>query len=264
MGGGSSRAPEPIDPCPGKTRAIRDLNDRINDLNNRIWNLSNAYQSISGQFAISQQNLSASQASDEQHTRERDNYNRLYTNDETVTIPALTTERDLLIAIRDRLMVELGQSATSNQMANELGTALTNANQLSSDANVALDLDNLHTKEKLYAGIRLQNETLRNKYNEIQNHFTTDDQKSFYQQQQVDFMNSLNNWLSLVYILLFVILALLLFVTKNEKNLYFYKLPVLILFLIAPFLLPFFIDNGISVLRYIHAFVNVNAYTNEY
>jgi len=145
-----------------------------------------------------------------------------------------------------------------------LGAMVTTSNQLATQTNVALNLDNLHTKEKLYAGIRVQNASLLNKYNEIQNKFTTDDQKSFYEQQQVDFMNSMNTTFSIIYVLLFVILALLLFVTKNERNLYFYKIPMLLLFILFPFLALFVIDGGIAVLKYIYAFVNVNAYTNNY
>jgi len=268
---GSAPRWQPPDPCPGKTREIRDLNgrirdlsNRINDLNNQNWNLNREYQSVAGQLTTTRQDLSASQASDQQHTQERDNYNRLYTKHETVTIPALTTERDGLIAIRNQLITELGQSVSSNQMANILGATVATSNQLATQENVALNLDNLHTKEKLYAGVRVQNASLLNKYTEIQNKFTTDDQKSFYEQQQVDFMNSMNTTFSIVYVLLFIILALLLFVTKNERNLYSYKIPVLILFLLFPFLALFVIDGGIAVLKYIYAFVNVNAYTNNY
>lgn len=272
MGNGRSIDPAPPpDPCPGKTRAINDLNgrirelsDRINDISEQKMNLDRNYQSVSGQLTTTQQNLSASQASDLLHTQQRDNYNRLYTRDETVTIPALTTERDGLIAIRDQLITELGQSVSSNQMANTLGATVTASNQVATQANVALNLDNLHTKEKLYAGIRVQNASLLNKYNEIQNKFTTDDQKSFYEEQQVEFMNSMNTTFSIIYVLLFVILALLLFVTKNEKNLYFYKIPVLLSFMLFPFLAIFVIDGGITVLKYIYAFVNVNAYRNDY
>lgn len=262
--GGSAPRFEPVDPCPKQTRKIRDLNDRIRDLSNRINDLNRQYQSVAGQLTTTRQDLSVSQAADLLHTQERDNYNRLYTKHETVTIPALTTERDGLIAIRNQLITELGQSVSSNQMANTLGATVATSNQLATQANVALNLDNLHTKEKLYAGVRVQNASLLNKYTEIQNKFTTDDQKSFYEQQQVDFMNSMNTTFSIVYVLLFIILALLLFVTKNERNLYFYKIPVLILFLLFPFLALFVIDGGIAVLKYIYAFVNVNAYTNNY
>jgi hypothetical protein len=273
MGGGGSRfSPPPVpDPCPGKTREINALSGMIGDLSNRIrtlsqqvWRLNNDYQSVSGQLTTTQQNLSASQASDLLHTQERDNYNSLYTKDETVTIPALKTERDALIARRDQLIMELAQSVSSNQVSNTYGSAAVTSGESSTQKNVALDLDNLHTKEKLYAGVRVQNASLLNKYNEIQNKFTTDDQKSFYEEQQVEFMSSMNTALSIIYVLFFVILVLLLFVTKNEKNLYFYKIPVLLSFMLFPFLAIFVIDGGIAVLKYIYAFINVNAYRNDY
>jgi hypothetical protein len=263
MGGSGSR-PREIDPCPGKTRAIDDLRGQVNSLNNNLYNLNNSYNNLNAEYNSVSGQLNTSLASDAAHTQALNNLQILYNKDENVTIPSLKTERDGLIAIRNLLTTQLGQSASANLTANAHADAATNSGNFAIDANVALDLDNLNTKEKLYSGIRVQNTTLLNKFNEIQNNFTTDDQKSFYEQQQVDFINSANTVLSFVYLLFFIVLALLLFVPKNEKNLYSYKIPVLILFLIFPFVALFLIDIFISTISYLYAFVNVNAYTKDY
>jgi hypothetical protein len=162
MGSGRSRLPPP-DPIGDLHREIRGLNDRVNVLNNHINNLNNIDRVKQRAINNLKDNLRISNNSDILHTGERDNYNRLYTADETVTIPALVTERDTLIAIRDDLYTKLGKSESSNKMTNDAAQTLAdNTTQLSSQT-VALDLQNYDTKLKLYEGIRVQNRTLMEK-----------------------------------------------------------------------------------------------------
>jgi hypothetical protein len=263
MGSGRSRLPPP-DPIGDLHREIRGLNDRVNDLNNHINNLNNIDRVKQRAINNLRDNLRISNNSDILHTGERDNYNRLYTADETVTIPALVTERDTLIAIRDDLYTKLGKSESSNKMTNDAAQTLAdNTTQLSSQT-VALDLQNYDTKLKLYEGIRVQNRTLMEKNDEIQGKFNADDQKVFYQSQLVEFLNKLNNGFSIIYLFLYVILILLLFLIKNPGDFYYYKLPLVIGFFIYPFIAIYLIDFVIYFFDFAYSVINANAYTNNY
>ena len=263
MGGGRSRLPPP-DPIGDLNREIRGLNNRVNDLNNHINNLNNIDRVKQRSIDNLKDNLRISNNSDILHTGERDNYNRLYTNDETVVIPALVSERDTLIAIRDDLYTKLGKSESSNKMTNDAAQTLAdNTTQLSSRT-VALDLQNYDTKLKLYEGIRVQNRTLMEKNDEIQGKFNADDQKVFYQSQLVEFLNKLNNGFSIIYLFLYVILILLLFLIKNPGDFYYYKLPLVIGFFIYPFIAIYFIDFVIYFFDFAYSVINAIAYTNNY
>lgn len=263
MGGGGSRLPPP-DPIGDLRREIRGLNNRVNELNNNINYLTDVNRIKQRAIDSLDNSLQISKNSDILHIRERDNYNRLYINDETVVIPALVSERDTLIAIRDELYAKLGESESSNKMTNDAAKTLADtANKVSGTA-VALDINNLETKDKLYKGIRVQNRTLMEKNDEIQGKFNADDQKVFYQSQLVEFLNKLNNGFSIIYVFMYVILILLLFLIKNPNDFYYYKLPIVIGFLIYPFIAIYFIDFVIYFFSFAYSVINANAYTNNY
>jgi len=115
-----------------------------------------------------------------------------------------------------------------------------------------------------YSGIKMQNNTIMKKYKDIQNKFSTDDQKVFYENQQIDVLNSVNNILFIIYIFLIVVLIALLFIVKNERNLYYYKIPVLLVFLIYPFVALLLFDLLVYIGKMIYTMMNGNAYTNDY
>lgn len=265
MGGRGSRPiPPPPDPCEYVKRQ-RDDNRNAYFQKEREWaEVTHRYNVTSNELSQKAQALTASENSDRYHAGEMNRFKGLYNVDETQVIPALTAERDTLTAIVDRLRTSLGQSEYSNLIGGQLAALVTEARAELSDETVALSLDNIATKDKLYSGIRVQNNTFLNKYNEIENKFTTDDQKVFYEKQQVEFMNSLNSILSIIYVVCFIVLLSLLFFVKNENSFYYYKLPLLLGFLLYPVFIMILIDAVIYILQLAYAAANSNAYTNDY
>jgi hypothetical protein len=116
--------------------------------------------------------------------------------------------------------------------------------------------------KNFYNSIVNQNKQLDAEIQNYKNNYSTDDQKVFYQSQQVDYLNLFNSYLFIIYYALFLVLCYFLYYSKTLSK--YMRIGMVILILLYPFIIMTVEKNIFVVLMYIFAVINGNAYIKNY
>lgn len=111
-----------------------------------------------------------------------------------------------------------------------------------------------------YNSIVNQNSQLDYETQKYKNIYSTDQQKSNYQSQQLDILNTWNSYLFIIYYVFVLILCYFLY---YSKTLFIYmKVSILLSLLLYPFIINTIETNLYNAIRYTFAIINGNVYTN--
>ena len=113
-----------------------------------------------------------------------------------------------------------------------------------------------------YNSIVNQNKQLDTEIQNYKNNYSTDDQKVFYQSQQVDYLNLFNSYLFIIYYSLLVVLCYFLYYSKTLSK--YMRIGMVILITLYPFIIMTIEKNIFVILMYIFAVINGNAYIKNY
>jgi hypothetical protein len=116
--------------------------------------------------------------------------------------------------------------------------------------------------KNFYNSIVNQNKQLDAEIQNYKNNYSTDDQKVFYQSQQVDYLNLFNSYLFIIYYALFLVLCYFLYYSKTLSK--YMRIGMVILITLYPFIIMTIEKNIFVVLMYIFAVINGNAYIKNY
>lgn len=116
--------------------------------------------------------------------------------------------------------------------------------------------------KNFYNSIVNQNKQLDAEIQNYKNNYSTDDQKVFYQSQQVDYLNLFNSYLFIIYYALLVVLCYFLYYSKTLSK--YMRIGMVILITLYPFIIMTIEKNIFVVLMYIFAVINGNAYIKNY
>jgi hypothetical protein len=116
--------------------------------------------------------------------------------------------------------------------------------------------------KNFYNSIVNQNKQLDAEIQNYKNNYSTDDQKVFYQSQQVDYLNLFNSYLFIIYYALFLVLCYFLYYSKTLSK--YMRIGMVILITLYPFIIMTVEKNIFVVLMYIFAVINGNAYIKNY
>jgi DNA repair exonuclease SbcCD ATPase subunit len=253
MGGRNSR---PSPPPPPRTiwlpapppEIIYNYVDYRNEINNLQNNINQLNQNIADLTSyISEAKTKNSNIEKQNSEYINDIYNK---ENEIIT---LTYERDQLINNLNIAKQQYDNLQNSISLADDqLNVVKSQATSLSSNY-LKTTLDTINSQNRIYQSIKSQNDTLlkNKKLKELNKEYRTNDQKSFYQFKNNDFLNFLNIILFLLYFVLVAILTYILY--RNNMN--FLIILISVLFFIS---YPFFIGYIESVIYYIIK----NAYNN--
>lgn len=124
-----------------------------------------------------------------------------------------------------------------------------------------LYIDSTKKPIDVYNEILQQNNVLDEKIQHLKDSFTTDDQKVFYETQQLNYMLTISRILFIFYYLLCAILLFMLFIyNRNDGSSKIWKIMILLLFIVFPFIITF-ITNAIYVMSaFMYAMLTGNPY----
>jgi hypothetical protein len=111
-----------------------------------------------------------------------------------------------------------------------------------------------------YNSIVNQNSQLDYETQKYKNIYSTDQQKSNYQSQQLDVLNTWNSYLFIIYYVFVLILCYFLYYSNTLLN--YMKVSILLSLLLYPFIINTIETNLYNAIRYTFAIINGNVYTN--
>ena len=106
-----------------------------------------------------------------------------------------------------------------------------------------------------------QNASLQNAIQNMDQLYSTDNQKVNYQSAQIDSLNTINYALYIVYFALLVVIAFILLFNMPTYNIYIRGL-IALLFIAFPFIIGYIEYILYIVLTYVYAILNGNVYTS--
>jgi len=114
-----------------------------------------------------------------------------------------------------------------------------------------------------YDDIVKENQLLTNKKNSIKDVYQSGDQKSYYESKQVNYLLTINSALFWFYYIILILFTYVIFYINESMSKYL-KIAILLLCISYPFII-----NPVEIFLYqvykiTMAFINVNAYTNNY
>ena len=113
----------------------------------------------------------------------------------------------------------------------------------------------------IYNGIVEQNRMLSEKMNHLKDSFTTDDQKVFYENQQLDYLLNIKSILFIFYFILVAILLVILFIVNRNDNVSkIWKAVILILFIAYPYIIGTIENAAYTVVIFMYSMLNGDAY----
>jgi hypothetical protein len=251
MGGGNSRQSRPPPPPPSPPPPRQIIYNYV-DYRNQINNLQNNINQINQNIANLNSDISQAQTKDSNILNQNKDFKIDISNKE-IQVKSLTYERDQLIDNLNILKQQYDKLQNSISLADEhLNIAKSQVTSLTSDY-LKTSLDTINSQNQIYDSIKSQNNTLlkNKKQKETNKEYRTNDQKSNYQIENNDFLNFINIILFLLY---FVLVALLTYtLIRNKIDLY-----VMLLYLLLFITYPFIIGYIESIIYYIIKF----AYNN--
>ena len=106
-----------------------------------------------------------------------------------------------------------------------------------------------------------QNAALSNTIQNMDELYSTNDQKVNYQSAQIDFLNTVNTALYYVYFALLIVVAFILLFNMSTYNIYIRGL-IALLFMAFPFIIGYIESVGYIVYNYTYSVLNGNVYTS--
>jgi uncharacterized protein YdcH (DUF465 family) len=116
--------------------------------------------------------------------------------------------------------------------------------------------------KNFYNSIVNQNNQLDTEIQQYKNNYSTDDQKVFYQSQQVDYLNIFNSYLFIIYYAFLIIFCYFLYYSNTMSK--YMKIGILLLLILYPFSIMMIEKNIYNTIMYIFSFINGIAYANNY
>lgn len=113
-----------------------------------------------------------------------------------------------------------------------------------------------------YNSIANQNKQMDTEIQKNKNNYSTDDQKVYYQSQQVDYLNLFNSYLFIIFYSLLIILCYFLYYSKTLSN--YMKIGMIVGLTLFPFIIMTIEKNAYNTIMYIFAIINGIAYTKNY
>lgn len=111
----------------------------------------------------------------------------------------------------------------------------------------------------LFTAVFNENNSLQNNIQILKDTYSTDDKKFNYENDQMQWFISTNNFLYCVYFFLVMLFAVII-ILKNQKYSYKIEIAMITLFIVFPFIvgpIEIFIYN---IIRYIWSFIMIRAY----
>ena len=113
-----------------------------------------------------------------------------------------------------------------------------------------------------YNSIVNQNNQLDAEMQRYKNNYSTDEQKVYYQSQQVFYLNYFNSFLFIIYYALLLILCYFLYYSKTLSK--YMRTGMVVGLTLFPFFIMMIEKIAFSILMYIFAVINGNAYIKNY
>lgn len=151
------------------------------------------------------------------------------------------------------------QASTDYLTINEHFSSIEGLTPAETDAVVQLtgNLD-----RNFYNSIVNQNKQLDAEMQRYKNNYSTDEQKVYYQSQQVFYLNYFNSFLFIIYYALLLILCYFLYYSKTLSK--YMRIGMVVGLTLFPFFIMMFEKIAFSILMYIFAVINGNAYIKNY
>lgn len=112
-----------------------------------------------------------------------------------------------------------------------------------------------------YNVLNNQNKALQSSITNMNELYSTDDRKSFYQSAQIDNINTINTVLYYIYFALLIVIAFILILKMPTLSIYL-RGAIIVAFIAYPFIISY-IELYIAILfNYIYSILNGNVYTN--
>lgn len=235
---------------------INNKNNEINNLNNRIRETTANLNKYVALYGTTNSDLIAVrdslQSKSNELTAEIEKYNGLYTKH-------VILDSSYGIAINKTIPI-LQQTLTTSDI--QVGALNQQVNVINDNLAATEWKSKMKTKE-IYDGVMAQNTKLYTEYEQRKVSFSSDDQKVYYQRQQVDSLKVKNGYLMIFYFLLWFGLLYVLFGMANETS-QPVKIAIAIVFLLYPFLISFVEIKLYVLLRYLWSMINGNVYMKNY
>ena len=206
-----------------------NLNNNYNNLNNRINGLNNDYTNLKQKYEGKVKELNIKNAE----------YNKL--------------SNEYNIQIKDK------QGSMDYLRVNE---HFTNIEGLTSQEGSAVVNLTSNLDYNYYNSIVNQNEQLDTEIQNYKNNYSTDDQKVFYQSQQVNYLNVWNNYLFIIYYVFLIILCYFLYYSNSLLN--YMKIGIVLLCVLYPYIIIPVETKTFNFFNYLFSIINGIAYTKNY
>jgi uncharacterized coiled-coil protein SlyX len=203
---------------------------------NRIWELESHIASLNSRISDLNWMINAQRSQLERLKTERAG---LYKDSEEkrLKIDQLTLERDGLIQYKKDLETQLAQIKLSTDLANtQTQISITQNAALAKDY-VKISVDTTTKQHELYNSIKIQNNALIDTYSNTNQGNRTNDQRIYYQQEQMNFINNINLGLFVIY---FILVSVCLYIIYYKQSITIY---IKLAAFIGLVLYPFFIMN---------------------
>ena len=128
------------------------------------------------------------------------------------------------------------------------------------DNNVIL-IDNANNINDLYIKYGKENSDLMKEYTTEYSDIETNDRKTYYENQEIDILKNIYKVLITIYIIIVIVYCVLIFTHHSPYN-WKIKLPILIFFIILPFISTKILSFIISIIYKIYNLFPKNIYNN--
>lgn len=208
---------------------LRNIQNKYNDRNTQIKNINKINENLKKEKKNTEAELKI----------KTEQYNKLL--------------NDYNIQMKDK------QASTDYLTINEHFSSIEGLTPAETDAVVQLtgNLD-----RNFYNSIVNQNKQLDAEMQRYKNNYSTDEQKVYYQSQQVFYLNYFNSFLFIIYYALLLILCYFLYYSKTLSK--YMRIGMVVGLTLFPFFIMMIEKIAFSILMYIFAVINGNAYIKNY
>jgi len=215
---------------------------------NRIWELESHIASLNSRISDLNWLINAQRSQLERLKTERAG---LYTDSEEkrLKIDKLTQERDGLIQYKKDLETQLAQIKLSTDLANTQTKISTIQNATLAKDYVKISIDTTTKQHELFNAIKIQNNALIDTYSNTNQGNRTNDQRIYYQQEQMNFINNINLGLFVIY---FILVSVCLYIIYYKQSITIY---IKLAAFIGLVLYPFFIMNLEYLIYFLISFI---------
>jgi hypothetical protein len=232
---------------PGKDRYIKNLKNEIQHKNNEIGYKNNEITTLQGERDRKLYNSGNSEVLPFED-------NKIVDDPSSVVDTNFGTNSGLKEKVRvySRSASILDNKLTDSELNND---KLTSENALLA----SLPISNYSIS---FIEVQTQNKLIDNQINDIKQEYSTDTQKVNYQSEKIYTLKKINYVLFIMYYFIVLIFTLVLIMYNTTFTKYF-KILIVILFLLFPFMSDILYQLIVYLYNYIFAMLNGNAYTSN-